>query len=178
MADELGISSQLYGQYETGKKKPVTTFFLKWKQKFGIDLLTGGVDLKNQVYKCDIRKGKQHREVLRTIKTIALPFWEEVLEDSNPEDYVFSKGLRPGPIQIRADQITKRWYKYVKKPLGITADFYSLKHVNSSEMVDILSEHDAAKLMGHTTTGMVRKIYDTKREDRQHTRIKDVGNKF
>jgi integrase len=136
------------------------------------------VDLKNQVYKCDIRKGKQHREVLRTIKTIALPLWEEVLEEAKPDDYVFSKGLKPGPIQIRADQITKRWYKYVKKPLGIEATFYSLKHSHTSEIVDLLSEEDAAKLNGHVNTDMVSKVYDVKKKDRQHQRLKSAGNRF
>jgi transcriptional regulator with XRE-family HTH domain len=39
MARELGVSSQLYGQYETGAKKPGADFFIRWKDKFGVDLL-------------------------------------------------------------------------------------------------------------------------------------------
>lgn len=136
------------------------------------------VDLKEQVYKCVIRKGKQHREVLRTIKNIALPLWEEVLEGANSNDYVFSVGLMPGPVAIRVDQITKRWYKHVKIPLGINADFYSLKHSNASETVDILSEEDAAKMMAHKGTAMVKNIYDVKRIDRQTERLKNISNKF
>lgn len=40
MAKELDISSQLYGQYETGKKKPGVDFFIKWRQKFNTDLMS------------------------------------------------------------------------------------------------------------------------------------------
>lgn len=39
MADRLGISSQLLGQYESGKRIPKTTFFLKWKDVFKEDLM-------------------------------------------------------------------------------------------------------------------------------------------
>jgi transcriptional regulator with XRE-family HTH domain len=35
----MGISSQLLGQYESGKRIPKTQFFLKWKSVFGDDLL-------------------------------------------------------------------------------------------------------------------------------------------
>jgi transcriptional regulator with XRE-family HTH domain len=38
MAHILGISSQLYGQYENGDKIPGGEFFIKWKQVFGRDL--------------------------------------------------------------------------------------------------------------------------------------------
>jgi transcriptional regulator with XRE-family HTH domain len=34
----LGISSQLYGQYEDGKRIPKMPFFVKWKEKFKEDL--------------------------------------------------------------------------------------------------------------------------------------------
>lgn len=37
IARELGISSQLYGQYEAGKK-PGADFFIAWKRTFGQDL--------------------------------------------------------------------------------------------------------------------------------------------
>ncbi|MES2620199.1 MAG: S24 family peptidase [Bacteroidota bacterium] len=38
-AERLEISSQLLGQYESGKRIPKTQFFLKWKEVFGDDLL-------------------------------------------------------------------------------------------------------------------------------------------
>lgn len=34
----IGVSSQLYGQYEDGKKTPGVDFYKKWKAKIGSDL--------------------------------------------------------------------------------------------------------------------------------------------
>lgn len=39
MARRLGISSQLYGQYENDDKKPKADFFIKWKEVFNETLL-------------------------------------------------------------------------------------------------------------------------------------------
>lgn len=41
MARAIGISSQLYGQYEKGEKTPGGDFFIKWKAAFGDSLLEG-----------------------------------------------------------------------------------------------------------------------------------------
>lgn len=136
------------------------------------------VDLQKQRYLCTIEKGKQAREEYRTIKDIALPYWKELLSEANPDDYIFSKGLKPGANPIRPDQITKRWTRLVMEPLKIKATFYSLKHLNTKEMVDSLDEQAAAKLNAHQDTGMVIKIYDIGRDDRQHKRIKNVNNPF
>lgn len=38
IARQLGISSQLYGQYEDDKRSPGGDFFINWKLKFGQDL--------------------------------------------------------------------------------------------------------------------------------------------
>lgn len=139
------------------------------------------VDLTRQVYRSIIKKGREQREVERTIKDIALPLWTEILSNCAPEDYIFSKFLQPGPKSIRADQITKRWYKYVKNKktgLGFTADFYSLKHLNTSETVDALDEQAAALQNAHTTSAMVISIYDVKQKERKHNRLKQVANSF
>ncbi|MEJ7740594.1 MAG: hypothetical protein WKF97_24520 [Chitinophagaceae bacterium] len=37
-----------------------------------------------------------------------------------------------------------------------------LKHLNTTEVVDALSEEEAAKLNAHTSTAMVIEIYDVK----------------
>lgn len=136
------------------------------------------VNLKDQTYKVTIRKGRSGKEVLKTIKDIALPFWEELLQDAKPSDYVFSQGLEPGPSNIRREQLTRRWDVHVKKKLGIKADLYSLKHLNTTEIVDALGMEDAARLNGHTSTAMVQGIYDVRAKQRQHERLKKVGNAF
>lgn len=136
------------------------------------------VNLNEQKYKCLIQKGKQHRETLRTIKDIALPFWQEQMQTCGMNDYVFSRNLLPGPTPIDPSQISRRWKRHVKDKIGITADLYSLKHTNASETVDLLSDEDAAVQMGHTSTSMVKSVYDIKRKDRQHERLKSVNNQF
>lgn len=136
------------------------------------------VDLEHQRYKCKVKKGQQAREVHKTIKNIALPFWEEICRECRENDYLFSRSLKPGAKTIRPDHITKRWQKWVKEPLQIKADFYSLKHLNTTETVSLLSEQDAAKMNAHTSTAMVVKIYDTRQEERQHERLKKLENCF
>ena len=52
----------------------------------------------------------------------------------------------PKPIPL--DQIGRSWKHYAKKPLGITADFYSLKHLNTDATVDALGMEDSAAQNG------------------------------
>jgi integrase len=145
------------------------------------------VDLNNQRFKIVVKKGKEYREVWKTIKDMALPLWKRAMINCKPDDYVFSKGLVPGEHRIRTEQITRRWRDHVKKKLGVEADFYSLKHLNTTEMLDHLAEldvakmnaaSDVAKMNDHTTTTMVETVYDVRRAERQHERLKKVGNKF
>lgn len=136
------------------------------------------VDLKKQRYKVIIKKGKTHRQVYKTIKDIALPLWTEIMQHCKADDFVFGLGLEANIKPTTNHLISKYWLKYVKKPLGITADFYSLKHSNTTETVNILSDEDAAKMNGHTSTAMVVSIYDVGRKDRVHDRLKGVCNSF
>jgi integrase len=118
------------------------------------------VDLRAQKFRCVVRKRRMGPvEVEKTIKDIALPYWKEALQDCGTEDYVFSRGLQPGPVAIDPKQISRRWRLWIKKA-GISADFYSLKHLHTTETVDLLGEKEAAKHNAHTTTAMVVKIYD------------------
>jgi integrase len=136
------------------------------------------VNLTQQYFKVTILKGKKKREVKKVIKDVALTYWTEALKDCLPEQYVFSEGLKPGNTAINPEQITRRWKRLVKDKLNINASFYSLKHLHSTELVDLLSEADAAKHNSHTGTGMVVTIYDTKQEKRQHERLRKINNEF
>jgi integrase len=157
----------------------VNVFFHSGARESELMRLKGkDVNLQDQTFKVTVLKGSSPEEVRKVIKTIALPFWIVALNECKPDEYVFSKGLKPGNTAISSNQITRRWLRHVKKALGIKADFYSLKHANTSEVVDLLSDEDAAKLNSHKGTGMVVKIYDTKRKDRQTERLKKINNKF
>lgn len=139
------------------------------------------VDLVNQRIKFLVLKGQQYTEHWKPIKTIALELWEEVYTEAKPGQYLFSRNLVPGNKQINEDRITKRWRLLVKIPLGVTADFYSLKHLNSTETTDLLDEQAAADMNSHTSTAMVVKIYDVKREERKSKKnelLKAVNNPF
>lgn len=144
------------------------------------------VDLPNQRYKVTIRKGKKYRTIWRVIKNIALPFWTEIVQKAKPGDYLFSKRLLPGASPIQPYQIHKRWTRLIKnkefeiegKKTKIQATFYSLKHLNTTEIVDQLNEQAAAELNGQTSTAMVVKIYDTKQKTRQAEKLKKVNNPF
>jgi len=89
------------------------------------------IEVNNHRFKVLIKKGSNYHEVWKTIKTIALPYWEDVLKSGHKDQFAFSNGLNPGNKAIEPYQITKRWYRLVKKKLGINADFYALNGTNS-----------------------------------------------
>ncbi len=136
------------------------------------------VDIEKHRFKILIKKGSQQREVYRTIKDIALPLWIEILKDANPKDYIFSVGLKPGTKKIIREQITRRWYVHVKKKLNISADFYSLKHLNIDETADALDIKDASVMAGHTTPVITIEHYALNEKQRQHERLRKVHNSF
>ena len=136
------------------------------------------VDLEKQVYRTLIKKGKLQKWIERPIKDIALPLWRKAIFGGRSTDYVFSKGLVPGEHQIRREQIDRRWREHVKKKLEITADFYSLKHLNLDETTNLLSMQDAARMAGHTDTKMIESVYAVGEKDRAMNRLKAINNKF
>jgi integrase len=138
------------------------------------------VDLKAQKYRCLVKKGIEYREVERTIKDVALPFWQEIMKGCKPEQIVFSKHLKPGTKTIRVDQITRRWQKWVKDDktgLGINVDFYSLKHLNTDDTAALIGLEDAAKHNSHTSTTITMR-YAVNEKERIHERLKGVNNSF
>jgi integrase len=136
------------------------------------------VDIKKQRIKLLIQKGTSYREVWRTIKTVALPYWMEQMDGCLDNQFVFSNGLIPGELSIQPYQINKRWYRLVKKQLKIKADFYSLKHLHTTEVVELLGEIEAARHNGHTSLDMVSKVYDVRKEGRTQQSITNMKNTF
>ena len=134
------------------------------------------VDIDGQRFKVMVQKGRSNVEEWKTIKDISRPLWEEVC--SLPGEFVFSKGLVPGSTAISETQITRRWRRHVKTACGITADFYSLKHSHSSEVVDMLSLREAAAHNSHADESMVARVYDIHRNTRERDRVKGLNNPF
>lgn len=136
------------------------------------------VDLERQRFKVEVRKRQTVKWVWKTIKTIAVPLWEEAIEGADPEDYIFAKGLKPGPMQIDSSQITRRWRVHIKKPFGITKDFYSLKASNLDEISEELGVTAAQKAADHETSVITLKHYLPGEPLRVHEALKEVRNKF
>jgi integrase len=143
-----------------------------------VQLRAKDVNLEKQVYKTIIRKGTSHREVERTIKDVAIPYWKFFLEGCAPEQYLFGIDFLPALKPMISETITRWWKRYVKKGLGIDCDLYSLKHLNTTETVSLVGDQAAADQNGHTSTLMVATVYDVHRIDREHERRKTVNNKF
>lgn len=141
------------------------------------------VDLKNQEFKVLIKKGSQYKEVTKVIIKDAIPFWREVLRGAKQNDYVFSKGLVPGVNKILSNQITKRWYRLVKKSnnifdregnqITVTADFYAFKHA----FLDSLPEETARKIAHHTNS-KTTSIYRVNQEKRDREALKQIEVKL
>jgi integrase len=133
------------------------------------------VDLKQQRFKVLVKKGKQYTEEWRTIRTAVLFLWEELVAEAKPGQFLFSEGLVPGDKMIRRDQITRRWKTHVKNKLGITADFYTLKHSNLDEIAALFNMQLARDAAGHKST-VITMNYTLGEKERQHNRLKDITN--
>lgn len=152
-------------------------FFHSGSRKTEILIVQGKhVNLQAQTFIRLVKKDRAFKEVRTTIKDIALPLWREAMAGCGREDYVFGCSLRPGPKPMRTDQINKRWKLWIKGPLGIEADFYSLKHLNTEQTVTIAGDEAAASHNAHTSTALVVGIYDGQRSNRDHEKMKKVNN--
>jgi integrase len=141
------------------------------------------VNLEKQTYRCVVKKRKIYTEVERTIKNIAIPYWKFFLDGCKDDQFIFGTRFLPGDRPMGVDMPSRYWKLYVKASeadggLGINVDFYSLKHLNTTETVDLLDEFAAAAQNSHTSTAMVKNVYDVKQSDRQHERLKKVNNSF
>lgn len=148
-----------------------------------ISLKPSDVDIAGQRFKVLVKKGREGKEQWRPIKDIVVSEWEKVLQEAGENDYLFSIGLKPGTRKIRPEQITRRWKRYVKKGLGITADLYSLKHSNLDETAGALQSHrEAVKIAseqaGHTTPVVTLKHYLQGEGERQNATVRGVWNEF
>lgn len=134
------------------------------------------VDLKNQKYKVLVKKGSIYEWKECVIKDVALPFWNKAVFGSRKDDYIFSTGLVPGTKKLTYNAIRLRWKRNVKTMLDITADFYSLKHLNLDETTELLSLEDAARMANHKGTKMMSNVYAVGEKQRQFEKLKKVSN--
>lgn len=137
------------------------------------------VDLSKQRYRTVVKKRGQPVEVEKMIKDIVLPLWEEVCREAKPGHYLFGSALHPGQAPGDPGYIAKFWKKVVQDGLGIKKTFYPLKHLHTTEVMDILEdETQIAAHNSHTSTAMVVNIYDTKNRSRKEGKVKGLRNEF
>lgn len=136
------------------------------------------VRLELQQYLVTVSKGASIEEVVKPITLSALPLWQELIHNADPEHYVFGRGFKPGKLGMKSEVVYRRWKKMVKDPLGIDIGFYKLKHANTTDVVTLLSEEAAANLNAHTSTDMVKRVYDLEQANRHHEKIKQLRHEF
>jgi len=135
------------------------------------------VNLTNQTLFITVMKGNQPFEVLKPIKDIAVKFWEEAIVGAGPDDYIFSKGLQPGPLKINPRQATRRWKRHIKSKLFINCNWYSLKYLNTDQIAESEGINSAAVLNSHTNIRTTM-IYVVGERKRRMESIKKMKNYF
>ncbi len=176
--DELAALTRLKDSQYTFYRYIVIFFYSGSRTTELFRLQASDVDLQSQEFRVLVKKGNAYRHDIRVITDDALPLWRELLAESKPGWYLFSRNLRPGKSMIRADQVNRRWDKHVKRGLGIEKDFYALKHTFADLIAAKLDIHHAATLDGHTTPVITLKNYATGEKARQRERIKRSGIRF
>lgn len=141
------------------------------------------VDLENQKCRYTIKKGKETTKVWRPIIDATLYLWKEIYNKAGEDDYLFSESLEPGKNRIRTEQFSRRWRRHVQLKLGINVKLYTLKHLNTTELMDKLDKeynpvNDVMGLTAHTSGKMIAKVYDINNDSRKNDKIKRVGGLF
>lgn len=136
------------------------------------------VDLDSQIFKVTVKKGPHYYEEYRAINDHALEIWAEACEGAPDNHYIFSKKLKHGPVAIDEWQVYKRWRVHVKQKLGIEADFYSLKHLHTTKIIDHYNTDLAAAINGHKSDKMNAKHYDLLRKERLLEQAKKANVKL
>jgi len=129
-------------------------------------LKTKDVDLYGQRFKVLVKKGRNYEEQWRAISNISMPFWTELMQSADKDDFVFSTNFTPGPQKIAARQVSNKWRKYVKDRLNISVNFYALKHLYTTKVISLYDRKIASGINGHKSSIMNDQHYDTMRQQR------------
>jgi integrase len=81
-----------------------------------------------------------------------------VYSNLEPATFLFSEGLKPGPISIGRNNISER-FKREKRALGLPEGLklYHFKHTGNSEMVDMCSLRELCDQNGHSSMAMTER---------------------
>lgn len=132
------------------------------------------VKLDTMEFSVRVEKGRSHKISTRAINRNALSYWVEVCKEAEEGQFLFARGLSPSDKPINEWQVYKRWRVHVKEKLGITADFYSLKHLYTTKIIESYGDDLAASVNGHASSLMNEKHYDVLREKRMLKAAQEV----
>jgi len=143
----------------------------------------GTINLKEQEFQVTMLKGTRPEEAIKQISNEVVHLGKEILDEAKEGEYLFSKGLKPGPAAIRPDQINRRWYKLVKRPkdkggLNIQIDFRSLNHSHLTKVSASLGIAAAAESRNHKTPVVTMDHYDIGYKKRIRNNVKNSGVKL
>ena len=172
------VKTHLYTNYRSLYNFMMLFYYSGGRMKELFRMKGSDVDLGDQKYTTLVKKGKQEKWLDRTIRNVALPLWKEQMKNCKSDDYVFSKGLLPGPLQINSKQVTRRWSTHVMKPLDIKATFYKLKHLNTDRTLAAAGAKMAAGQNAHMSTKMVEQVYAYNEKKRMHEGLKTLDIKL
>lgn len=139
---------------------------------------TGRINLEKQEFTVLVRKGKKWVWQIRPIPDDVLHLWVEAWEETNPGEYLFGAGLKPGPKRMGIKAPSDKWKKLVKTRLGINKDFYGLKALNMDQIDEKKGIELAASAAGHTDTKMAKKHYLPGHAKRQREELKKITVPF
>ena len=142
-----------------------------------VAIKTTDVNLDAKTVKYLVKKDKEYREVERVITEDVLPLWQEVCKEAKPGQYLFSTNRLPGNVYVHPKQVGKRWKKWVKDKYNVEADFYSLKHTNSTETKAKIGAHLAALHNQHTEE-ILNSAYDVEGDERDKYILRHLTNDF
>lgn len=134
------------------------------------------IDFVTQTITYHILKGNKPVYSHRPMLDVAVEFWRAVCSGAKPDDYIFSDGLEPGPVQITKNVIKLRWQR-MAKTTGIAKGMYQLKHTHSTEVVKKIGAKGAAELNAESED-MINKYYDLEHKKSEAVNLRSVNVPF
>lgn len=83
------------------------------------------------------------------------------LNKHSPKDYLFSRGLLPGPVPISRNRVTDLFQKLVKIPLGLPEEqtMYAFKHTGNVRAVELKIGMEAQRIQNRHSTQAQTMVY-------------------
>lgn len=109
------------------------------------------VNLNEGVYRIRILKKKKWREEIKPIHVNVLHLWKEVMNEAKPGQYLFAHGYKPGEKPYASATYSHTFKNLVKEGLGITRNFYTLKHRKLDEIRVFMLSNEGVRLSREIT---------------------------